>query len=165
MSSSKREGSSADAALDGAVRYARSGVRSTREVLTYLRRRGISEERARRTVADYHARGLLDDQACARLWAEHWARRGYAWSAIRVKLSAKGFDGQALERAARRVGGVSDDEARARLVVAAYLRRHRSQAGRAARALASRGFDQDLIERILNESFSPIPSDAERGTP
>jgi SOS response regulatory protein OraA/RecX len=100
---------------------------------------------------------MVDDRLCARLWADHWARRGYAWSAIRVKLSEKGLDEQAIEHAASWLGTASDDDARARLVIAQRLRRRAGarQRSRLGRALASRGFDSDLIERILNESFGP----------
>lgn len=99
---------------------------------------------------------MLDDEAGARLWADQWARRGYAWDAIRAKLSLKGFSDQAIERAATRLGLAGDDEARARLVAATHRRRQhaRPQSRWAlARTLTSRGFDTDVIERVLNESL------------
>ena len=154
MSSSKLE-DEARSVLAALPRYLRSSVRSTHEVVAYLRRRGLSPQRAARAVSEYQARGLLDDEACARLWAEEWARRGYAWAAIRTKLSLKGLDERTIERVARRLGMVGDDEARARLIASAYLRRHaatQTSQRVLARRLASRGFDADLIEHILNES-------------
>jgi len=151
-SSSPRD--EANAALAALSRYLRSGIRSTHEVQRYLRRRGVSPQAASRVVVAYQRRGLLDDGACARLWAEHWARRGYAWAAIRLKLSEKGLDGHAIEQAATRLGMASTDDARARLVVAQRARSGdgRQQRVRLARTLASRGFDQDLIERILGDA-------------
>ena len=152
MSSSKSAASPARALTTAALRYARVGVRSTRDVLTYLERRGASPNTVARILADCRALGLLDDQAAARLWAEQWARRGYASAAIRMKLQAKGFDARVSDEAAARVGPASDDEPRARLIAAAALRRPRSRPGRSqrlARLLASRGFDSDLIERVL----------------
>ena len=138
-----------------ALRYARVGVRSTRDVLTYLERRGASPQTAARILADCRARGFLDDGTAARLWAEQWARRGYASSAIRVKLQAKGFEARISDEAADRVGTPQADEARARLLVASSLRRQAARQGRLARLarmLASRGFDSDLIERVLARS-------------
>ena len=161
MSSSK-PGDEVARALAAVVRYTRPGVRSIQEVLMYLRRRGCSPETAARVIAQGRARGILDDRACARLCAEHWARAGYAWSAIRLKLSAKGLDEPTIEETATYVDAAFGDEARARLVVTSSLRRHMRQPARLARTLASRGFDPDLIERVLRESFGPIPSDAER---
>jgi len=95
----------------------------------------------------------LDDRACAELWADHWARRGYAWSAIRLKLSEKGLDAHAIAHAASRLGTASSDDERARRIVTQHLRpgEGRRQQARLGRMLASRGFDQDLIERVLSE--------------
>jgi len=153
MSSSKPE-SKPDRLSAAAARYARTGVRSAREALAYLRRAGASPTLAARLVAQCRARGLVDDRACARLVAEHWARRGYAWSAIRTKLLDKGLDDDAIARAAAQVGAERTDQERARAVSTSVLRRTRGRvlrAGSLARVLASRGFDEDLIEQILSE--------------
>ena len=164
MSSSKPGNDPTTRALAAAARYVRSGARSTSEVIRYLQRRGLPPATAARVVSDYRTRGLLDDRVCARLWAGHWARRGYAWAAIRVKLSAKGLAEEAIAAAAGEWDAPEDDMARARQIMAAHPA---SRGGaharvRAARALSARGFDADLIERLLNESFSPSVSDAER---
>jgi SOS response regulatory protein OraA/RecX len=89
-----------------------------------------------------------------RLWADHWARAGFASAAIRLKLSAKGFDEGVINNATSQLCPPSDDEERARLVLAQHARRATARLARArlARTLASRGFDSDLIERLLNES-------------
>lgn len=146
-----------------AVRWLRRGVRSESEVLAYLRRRGCSAATASRVIAECRARGLLDDEACARLWADQWARRGYAWTAIREKLSVKGLPGPAIDRTGSRLGLASGDESRARQLVTSALPRagHATpqQASRLARMLTSRGFDADVIERVLTEHFEAVPSD------
>lgn len=143
-------------------RYARGRVRSIREVLAYLRRRGVPSATAARVIVECRARGMLDDETCARLWADHWARRGYAWQAIHAKLTAKGLDEQAIGRVARRFGTAVDDEAaRARRVATAYLRRHHATGTtqRLARTLSSRGFDSEVIERVLTESIGSPSSE------
>ena len=146
------------------ARYTRAHVRSTYEVLTYLKRRGVSPEVASKTVVEAQRHGILDDVAAARLSAEHWARAGYAWTAIHQKLSEKGFHAHTIDTVATSLGDASADEARAREVVARQLRRKTGvlQRTRVARTLILRGFDSELIERILHESFGPRPSDAER---
>ena len=139
-------------------RYARGSVRSTQEVRADLERRGVSSTVAARVIAECQTLRILDDEAGARLWADQWARCGYAWTAIHAKLSLRGFSDETIERAAKRLGTAGDDDARARLVVAASLRRHRTRPATRwslARTLASRGFDADLIERVLNESSGP----------
>ena len=134
-------------------RYLRARVRSTSEVTDYLRRRGVPPQQASRAVAECRTRGFLDDRACARLWADHWARGGYAASAIRLKLAAKGLPGEVIGEVTRAYGAPADEEARARLVAAAARRRGSREAGRLARALVARGFEADLIERIVGESL------------
>jgi SOS response regulatory protein OraA/RecX len=129
-------------------------------------------------VAHCRQRGLVDDAAAGRLWAAHWSRQGYAWPAIRLKLAAKGLEARAIAQAAPRAGGLAEEAARARALVAPYLSRsglpesqqarlpaprqrassRARQAGRAARRLAAHGFDAELIERVLEESFGNTDS-------
>ena len=162
MSSSKPRNDAEQRLLASAIRYAGTGVRSSRQVLALLRRAGASSREAQRLVAACRARGLVDDRASTRLWAEQWARRGYAWSAIRVKLSGKGFADGDIVAAARHLGTTADDAARAREVAASSRRRvPRATAQRLARLLASRGFDADLIEHVVAESCGSPASHAE----
>ena len=142
-------------------RYLRTGVRSTQNVLQYLSHRGLSLQRAAGLVATFRARGLLDDRAAARLWADHWARQDYAASAIRLKLLDKGFDEPLAHNTVTRLIGDADDEERARRLLAQHLRRSSSRPvpSRLARLLASRGFDSELIERVLRTSRDLAASD------
>lgn len=163
MSSSKPGPTSSPRRIpSGLSRYLASGVRSTHEVAAYLRARGASAREAAEVVEAYRARGILDDRAAARLCAEHWARRGYGSAAIRARLAAKGLDPVLIDEALRTLGDADDEAARAH----ALLRRANAHAPqdrrRAARLLLARGFDQELVEQLLTESFGPIPSDAER---
>ena len=103
------------------------------------------------------ARGELDDGACARLWAGHWARRGDAWALIRERLLAKGLGEPAVAEAARAVGAEGSDAERAR----AWLRRKAAARGagardraRVARRLRARGFGTELIESLLDDTIT-----------
>lgn len=109
----------------------------------------MAPKTAQRILAECRLRGVVDDRACARLLAEHWARQGYAGAAIRLKLAAKGLEGPRIAPIVESMARASDDEARARLVAAQRNRR----GGRAglSRRLAARGYEPDIIERILNE--------------
>ena len=160
MSSSKPAGEESARALTAAVRYASAGVRSTRDVTIYLRRRGVAAGTINRAIAALRTRGLVDDDACARLWAEQWARRGYAADAIRAKLAAKGLNDVTIYHAFAQLRITADDDTRAREVAARFLRPATGGRKRArlARTLASRGFDSDQIEQVLNESLGPLVS-------
>ena len=156
MSSSKLTLNNAASAVAAVARFARRRVRSTAEVRAYLRRRGVSDVTAEHVLAACRARSLLDDPAAARLWAEQWARAGYAWSVIREKLTAKGFDEAVLERLERTVGTVAEDAARARGLITRDVQQppHRNTAqerARLARRLTARGFDPELIESLLTD--------------
>ena len=152
MLSSKRE---TKAVSHAAVPpFLRSRVRSIAEVRARLLRRGDSPRQVAAQLRQYRVLGLLDDGAAARLWADHWARQGYAAAAIRLKLAQKGFPDALVGSILNQDYPPADDEARARTWLA---RRARSRAAhparsRLARALASRGFDAELIERLLGDS-------------
>ena len=152
MSSSKRE--TKTPARAAVPPFLRSRVRSTAEVRAHLLRRGDSPRQVAVQLTQYRVLGLLDDRAAARLWADHWARQGYAAAAIRLKLAQKGFPDALIGSILNQDYPPADDEARASAWLA---RRARSRAAhparsRLARALASRGFDAELIERLLGES-------------
>jgi len=129
----------------------RAGVRSRQEALDYVARRGCPPDRAAAWVRACQRRGLIDDRAAARLWAGHWARQDYADAAIRTKLLAKGFPTALVDESLAALQSDTDDDARARRALAGSIRRAggRRSPSRLARALASRGFDSELIERLL----------------
>ena len=92
---------------------------------------------------------MVDDRACARLWAGQWARQGYAAAAIRQKLSTKGLETRVVDAAVATLDEAEDDRARARLLIDARLRRGWAPRERLARWLAARGFDAEVIEHTL----------------
>ena len=147
-------------------RYLRFGARSTHEVRAHLRRRGVAEPLIDRVITACQRQRLLDDQACAKLLATHYADKGYAWSAVSDRLRAKGFGTRLVSQALQRLRASMDDEPRARVVARAFLQRRRAAAGpalriRLARALAGRGFDSELIARVLTETLGPLPESPE----
>ena len=122
-------------------------MRSRHELTQYLQRHEVRAHEIPRIVRECERRGILNDQACARLWAEHWMRAGFGWLAIRDKLSAKGLEESIVVDVEHRLG--QDEEERAR----AWLD-SRSRGGfttSRARQLIARGFDPDIVERIIPE--------------
>ncbi len=153
--SSSSEAGDATRARAIAVKFTTGRVRSGRELEARLQRAGVAARLVRQVVNECLAAGLLDDEACARLWAGHWARRGYAWRVIEARLSAKGLAGALIERAAGVVGsGPTADEDRARMVAAVCASDPLDPRGRRrlAQRLAARGFETDLIGKVLSEA-------------
>ena len=133
-----------------ALRYAGAAPRSRRELTEFLARRGMPAAEQAAALAACEARGLVNDAAAARLWAQHWLDQGYAWAAVAERLRTKGFDDRTLHSLDAQDRFAGDDESRARRVAARL--RGRSAAS-VARALASRGFDPDVIERVVPGTF------------
>ena len=164
MSSSKPDNESRRV-LALARRYLRFGTRSAAELRAYLAKRGASPKDIEPAVSVCSRAGLLDDAVCAKLWATTLADRGYAWEAIRGQLLSKGLEPPLIDRTLHPLQARADDASRIRDLVDARLRdRARTDPHlrtRLARLLARRGFDADLIERVLVESFGPASSHAE----
>ena len=161
MSSSNPADAQAGRALAAAIRYANRSVRSRRELVAYVSRLDCSAHAAARAVSRCAALGLVDDPLGARLWAEQWARRGYAASVIRSKLLAKGFVSGAVDEAAQTLATPHDEVARARRLIRGRMPASTDsrQRFRLARLLASHGFDPDVIEQALgHESTEPVAS-------
>ncbi len=133
-----------------ADRYVRGRVRSTAELHAYLARREWPAADIASAIRAYQRRGWLNDGACARLWAEQWARQGYAWAAIRLRLLAKGLPPAVVDRAGHQQALVRTDLLRARALVTHALRGGRAAvARRLSRRLAARGFDEETIRQVL----------------
>ena len=145
--------------LAAVTRYTRVRVRSTHEVRAYLQRHQASPPVLQHLLDILTAQGLLDDRAAARLWAEQWARRGYAAEAIRVKLSMRGFEDRTIAQVTTAMSSPAEEIGRAHHLVS--QRSHRGQrgdqreAGRVRRLLVSRGFDVDVIEQVLGNNVLP----------
>ena len=141
-------------------RYLRAGARSAHELRAFLRKRGVPESTVRSLVAGSAKLGWLDDETCAKLCSLHWANQGYATDAIRTRLLAKGLDPSVVFRTLLHLHLAGDDEPRARALV--QRRRRGASSGRSAASshrthrhlaglLARRGFEQDLIDRVLGQ--------------
>lgn len=141
-----------------AQRYLRFGVRSTAELRAYLTTRQLAEPLIDALLAKYVRDGVLDDRACAKLLATCLADQGYAWGAVREQLLAKGLDAELVDQTLEPLKACLDDAARARALVQTRLRgASRTDTrvrARVARLLSQRGFDSDLIDRVLADTFT-----------
>ncbi len=159
MSSLKRPARDVDRWLRAARRYLRFGTRSRAQVRDYLIDRKAPEPVVADVLAACAREGLIDDRVAAKLWAETLRQRGYALSAIHLQLQERGFDDSTIEQALNALRVREDDEQRARMVVAQILTKTSSGSARGRRAsvarrLARRGFDPELIDRLLSERKS-----------
>ena len=133
-----------------ARRYLRCGTRATAQLYAYLKARDIPVNAIRLIVAESTRQGMLDDHACATLWAVHLADQGYAWDAVQERLLTKGLEAAVVRQVIAPLRAEADDGRRAR----SFVRQRLGQRGafdrqRVGRWLAQRGFDTELIDRVL----------------
>ena len=102
--------------------------------------------------------GLVDDVEYARAWlAGRWGRRSAGWRRLQQDLRAKGIADKDIERARELIAGrdgAPDEDAAAAKVIAQAKRRfaaldERTRRQRLYALLSRRGFDSDVIRRVL----------------
>lgn len=123
-----------------------SRERSAQALTSALVRAGHAADDVEAALLRLQALGYLDDRRVARARAGE-ALAGRAKAGAVAKLVAQGLDEAVAFEAvdAKSVDEGSSDEDRAR----AYLVKRGLDGARAARALAARGFDEELIRRLV----------------
>jgi SOS response regulatory protein OraA/RecX len=114
---------------------------SARELEERLRRRDVAPAERADAIAALSRAGLVDDQrvACSRALA--LAERGYGDAAIRLDLSRRGIEGDAVNAA---LAALEPEPGRAARIVA-----RRGEGVATARLLARRGFGEDTVEGAM----------------
>jgi len=130
-------------AITAAAGALRHRDHSTSSLEQKLQRRGIAPGERGAAVETLTRAGLVDDGRFAANRARVLADRGYGDAAIRVDLEAHGLDGAPVAEA---IAALEPEFERAR--------EHAARRGgglRAARWLASRGFDPEALEGLVAE--------------
>jgi regulatory protein len=146
-------------ATDACLRLLALRARSRHELLTALERKGFSEP-VRQVVLDkLQGWGYLDDERFARERAAVLLARGkHGPQAVQQRLRAHGLSREAAARAVASASGEVefDPEAAARQVLErrGLLGRELGpkEKARAGRLLVSRGFSEDIIQRLLGDA-------------
>jgi regulatory protein len=129
-----------------------------RQLTDRLRRRGAPADVAEALVADFEARGYVDDRAFATAWADARARgRAYGPRRLREALLAKGVARELVDAAVRRAFAEVDEETRARAAAARRLPQLRRAApDQAVRRLSAyllrRGFPGEIVRRVVRDA-------------
>ncbi|XXF79861.1 regulatory protein RecX [Myxococcaceae bacterium GXIMD 01537] len=146
-------------ATDACLRLLSARGRSQHELRAALQRKGFSERVCEAALARLAGFGYLDDARFARERAASLLRRGRLGpEGVLRRLEAHGLEGEAAREAlAGAQGEVGfDAEAAARRVLEQRRLAGREltprERARAGRLLSSRGFDADVIHRLLGEA-------------
>jgi SOS response regulatory protein OraA/RecX len=133
--------SSAEAAVEAALRALRHRDRSLAQLDAHLEERGFADTDRAEALATLTRTGLADDARFASSRARALAERGAGDAYIRHDLRAAAVDDTALEQA---LAELEPEAARAERVVS---RRGRGQ--RTARYLAAKGFSEDAVYAVV----------------
>jgi regulatory protein len=128
-------------ALAVATRALARREHSTRELRGRLLRAGVDETDADETLEELQRVGLLDDGRFAQERARVLAERGKGDAAIRFDLERAGLDASQVEGA---LAALDPEAERAARVV-----ERRGPTPATARLLASRGFDEAVVEALV----------------
>lgn len=146
-------------ATDACLRLLAARPRSRHQLLTALERKGFSEPVRQTALARLEGWGYLNDERFAREKAEVLLRGGkYGPEAVQQRLEAQGLSREAASAAVALAQGTVefDAEASARQVLEkrGLLGRELEprEKARAGRLLVSRGFSEDVIQRVLGDS-------------
>ena len=130
-----------DGALAVATRALARREHSARSLRERLLRAGVPEDDADAALEELQRVGLLDDRRFATERARVLAERGKGDAAIRFDLERAGVDGAEIESA---LGALEPESERASRIV-----ERRGATPATARLLASRGFDETVVEPLV----------------
>jgi regulatory protein len=136
-------------AVTRAVGLLSARERSRAQLEAALRQRGYPDDEVAAAVARVAELGYLDDARVAAERARQGLTEGRSRQGVIARLVAQGVDERvaalAVQAGAEALG--HDDEAAAR----ALVEKRRVTGAKAARLLAARGFDEDLIARVVDQ--------------
>jgi SOS response regulatory protein OraA/RecX len=140
VSESARERRHADA-LNRAARALEHRDRSRAALASRLDEAGVDAAARESALAALERAGILDDRRLALSRAASLVERGYGDAAVRFALEREGIPGELVEEA---LAGLEPESERARRLAEA-----RGGGPKAARLLASRGFEATTVEEAV----------------
>lgn len=135
------------------MRYLARVDRTAAQVEHFLRNKGATPAQARQTVVRLSALRYLDDRAYVERWVEaRLARQPMGRERLKAELLQKGIAESLAESILRKTLSAADEETWARRALWARERRSRKlTAIQAFRLLRQWGFEEESIERIIEE--------------
>ena len=142
-------------AFETAVRLLKSRAKSRARLKLALEARGHSAEEIAEAIRRVTSLGYLDDARYAEAKARSAISEGRSIADVERRLEA---DGISPELAAGAAKAAAFDAGHDDLSAAKALVKKRKLSGvKAARFLASRGFDEDVISRVVGNVFTDSP--------
>ena len=149
-------------ALDCAARLLSRRMHSASELRSKLRQRGYSAETAESVLSYMRSINALDDSRFAESYAEELKAKGLGGRRIRQAMSKRGIIPSESDRAISSQGKEGFLE-NARILAAKKMRSvkagedPRKRRDKLFRHLLSKGYEMDLVRRVVDEVLSPDP--------
>ncbi len=148
-----------EAAREAALKMLERSRRTRSELIKKLRERGFEASTIEGVIERLAAVSLIDDVEYARAFlANRLGRRTAGWRRLELELRRRGVKPQDAATARARLGeeGSADEATLARRLLDQVAARYQKVEPRVRRQrlyalLARRGFDSDVIERVLRE--------------
>ena len=152
-------------AREAAWRLIEHRPRSRVELLRGMARRGIPPEIAEQTVAALEAGGYINDETYARQLAEEGRRHGDGSRRVEARLRQRGVAAETARSAAAEGRTTEADAAAARTLLERWNRRSSpadttKRRMAAARFLAARGYDADVVWRVVAQVLKGAGDDS-----
>jgi regulatory protein len=141
-------------ALNRAIRYLGFRSRSQKEVENYLQRKGFCTEVVEEVIEKLKGYGYIDDMTFAKEWVSNRMRNNPKGKRTMVQeLRAKGVHQNIIDNIMSTITD-EEEEALALVLVEKYYKRYkgleeREMVYRIGQALARRGFQWELIQRVI----------------
>lgn len=148
--------------LQCAVRYLARFDRTAAQVERFLAGKGASPAQARQVTSRLSALRYLDDRAYATRWVEgRLARQPMGRARLKIELVEKGVAEALADEVLREALEGLDEETLARQALRLQRRKgRRLLPSRAVSLLRQRGFEEETIERIMEDCREPEGRDS-----
>ena len=145
---------------ESAVRYLNVKPRTRQQVMQYLKRKGFEDGEIKDTVDELEARRYINDLDYSIMYFEYGFEKGRGISRIKRELAEKGVPTDIISAAFDELDDVPDQYSEAQKIADSMLigidteeldyEGMRKLQAKIGRRLASRGFSQDIVYRIIN---------------
>ncbi len=134
-------------ALTQVTRLLASTDKTRAQLAQALSRRGYAQDEIDQALGRASALGYLDDARVARRRAQQDLRAGWVGEALHARLVQAGLD-ETVARAAVQAE-IAESGWNALSAAQALVKARKLSGAKGARFLASRGFEEDLVERVI----------------
>lgn len=145
-------------ALNTALRILTGRDHSKYELTRKLKQRGFKSEDIEKAVSECERFDYIHDERTARVYISQMMRKGHGLNRIRHEMNKKGLRGKRIQNILSEIVSDIDELDGAERILKKNIKRFERESdlkkrrGKIYRFLYARGFSQDTIRKLINES-------------